>query len=105
MMMRDRLMSERIDSADDPRVALYRGVRDPELARAHNVFVAEGRIVVRRVLELELGRRGAQRADGYRVRSLLLNAAAERDLSAELAGLDPSVPVFVCRTADFARIT
>jgi tRNA G18 (ribose-2'-O)-methylase SpoU len=31
-------------------VALYRGVRDPELLRDHGVFIAEGRMVVQRLL-------------------------------------------------------
>ncbi len=79
----------------DPRLALYRSVADPDLARAHNVFVAEGRHVVRRVLE----------DPRYRVRSVLLNDAAHRDLEPLLAQLDASVPVFVCETQDFRAIT
>jgi len=82
-----------IDSAtpDDPRLVLYRGVSDPELFRSHNLFVAEGRIVVRRVLE----------DSRYRVRSLLLNDAAHRDLEPLLHRLDNSVPIFICATSDF----
>ena len=41
---------ERIESIDDPRVAGYRVVRDPELARMHGLFVAEGRLVVERLI-------------------------------------------------------
>ena len=37
-------------TARRPRLADYRGVPDPELARARGVFVAEGRLVVRRLL-------------------------------------------------------
>src|SRR4030095_1710573 len=84
-----------IRSVDDPRLALYRGVSDPELARSHGVFVAEGRFVVRRVLE----------DSRYRVRSLLLNDAAYRELGPLLAQLDPSIPVFVIDTGDFEAIT
>jgi tRNA G18 (ribose-2'-O)-methylase SpoU len=86
-----------IDSAtpDDPRLVLYRGVSDPELFRSHNLFVAEGRIVVRRVLE----------DSRYRVRSLLLNDAAHRDLEPLLHRLDNSVPIFICATSDFLSIT
>ena len=36
---------------DDPRVAAYRGVRDGELLRSRGLFVAEGRHIVRRVVE------------------------------------------------------
>jgi tRNA G18 (ribose-2'-O)-methylase SpoU len=39
-----------VADAADPRLADYRGVPDPELARARGVFVAEGRLVVRRLL-------------------------------------------------------
>ena len=41
----------RVESADDGRLAGYRAVSDPELARAQGLFVAEGRRVVRRLLE------------------------------------------------------
>jgi tRNA G18 (ribose-2'-O)-methylase SpoU len=80
---------------DDPRLVLYRSVADPDLARAHNLFVAEGRLVVRRIL-----------ADPrYQVRSLLLNVAAHRDLDPVLARLETSVPVFICKTEDFRAVT
>jgi tRNA G18 (ribose-2'-O)-methylase SpoU len=85
----------RVTQVDDPALALYRGVSDPELARSHGVFVAEGRFVVRRVLE----------DSRYRVRSLLLNDAAYRELEPLLAQLDPSIPVFVIDTGDFEAIT
>jgi tRNA G18 (ribose-2'-O)-methylase SpoU len=39
-----------IDSLDDPRVAAYRDIPDPELLRRHGLFVAEGRQVVRHLL-------------------------------------------------------
>ena len=39
-----------VDDLDDPRVAEYRNVPDPGLLRAHGVFVAEGRQVVRHLL-------------------------------------------------------
>ena len=42
---------ERIEGAGDPRVAAWRDVRDGELLRARGLFVAEGRLVVRRVLD------------------------------------------------------
>src|SRR5437870_4956500 len=82
-------------SGSDPRLALYRGVADPELARSHGLFVAEGRFVVRRVLE----------DSRYRLRSVLVNDAAHRDLAPLLDRLDPSMPVFLCNTDDFASIT
>ena len=86
--------AEWIDGPDDPRVALFRGVRDPELARSAGVFVAEGRFVVRRVLD----------DPHYRVRALLLNEAAYRDLESILDRLN-AVPAYVCNTAAFNPIT
>lgn len=41
---------ERVQHADDPRIADYRGVPDPVLLRERGVFVAEGRLVVRTLL-------------------------------------------------------
>jgi len=86
---------DRIADARDPRIAAYRDVGDPELVRARGLFVAEGRLVVRRVI-------GDRR---YRIRSLLVNDATMRDLAALIDTLDPAVPVYVCGTSDFLGIT
>jgi tRNA G18 (ribose-2'-O)-methylase SpoU len=85
---------ERISCADDPRIALFRDVRDGELVRSRGLFVAEGRLVVRRVVD---DRR-------YRFHSVLLNDAALADLAPALETVDASVPVLVCRADDFAGI-
>jgi len=85
----------RIDSPEDPRVAEYRDVGDPELLRGRGLFVAEGRLVVRRVI-------GHAR---FNVQSLLLNEAARVALAPDLARLAPAVPIFVCPTELFERIT
>ena len=62
---------DRITSADDPRVHDYRAVREPELVRRRGLFIAEGRLVVARLLALP----------HLRIRSILLSAAnAERPL-------------------------
>lgn len=85
---------ERIDSADDPRVAGYRGLRDGDLLRSRGLFVAEGRVVVRRVVE-----------DGrYRLQSMLVNDAARRDLEPTIAALGADVPIFVCDARGLAGI-
>jgi tRNA G18 (ribose-2'-O)-methylase SpoU len=85
---------ERILAADDPRVAAYRGVRDGDLLRARGKFMAEGRLVVRRVLE---DRR-------YAVRSIVVNDAALADLSPVLETHTLHVPVYVCDAAALQAI-
>src|SRR5262245_39151011 len=80
---------------NDPRTAEYASLADPELAHRQGVFVAEGRLVLRRVIE-----------DGrYAIRSLLLTAAAQQQLGGLLARLDPAVPVHVCPVQSFRKIT
>lgn len=54
-----------IDSADDPRVQDFRAVREPELVRRRGLFIAEGRLVVARLVALPR----------YRIRSILVNEA------------------------------
>jgi tRNA G18 (ribose-2'-O)-methylase SpoU len=45
---------ETIASLDDPRVACYRNLKDRELARAGGLFIAEGELLVRRLLASKL---------------------------------------------------
>ena len=74
-----------IDDGRDPRLAAYAGVRDPALLRDRGLFIAEGRFVVRRLLELPR----------LRVQSLLLNQAALNALDDVLATLDAGTAVYV----------
>src|SRR5262249_42643523 len=60
-----------------------------------NLFIAEGRLVVRRMIE----------SGRYDVRSLLLSEAALADLEPLLAGLEPAVSIYLARIADFRSIT
>ena len=39
-----------VDHADDSRLSDFTAVSDPELARTRGLFIAEGRLVVRRLL-------------------------------------------------------
>jgi tRNA G18 (ribose-2'-O)-methylase SpoU len=80
---------------DDPRVDDYRGVADGELLRRRGLFVAEGRLVVERVIE---DRR-------YRVRSILVSEVAAAHLQPVLTQIDGDVPVFICGSGDFSGIT
>ena len=85
----------RISGPGDPRIEAYRDVAAPDRLRARGLFVAEGRAVVRRLMD--------EAPDD--VRSLLLSHAALRDLEPALAALGPGVPVYVCDAADFLGIT
>jgi tRNA G18 (ribose-2'-O)-methylase SpoU len=80
---------------DDPRLEGYRNVRDSELLRRRGLFVAEGRLVVERLLD------AVDR--GYRVTSLLLNDASFASLEHRLSRL-PGVPVYVCSSDKLASI-
>ena len=84
-----------LPTAEDPRIAEYASVADPALARASGLFVAEGRLVVQRLIE----------SGRYSVRSVLLSEAAQQQLDGVLARLDPGVPVYVCPIQSFRHIT
>jgi len=71
---------EQVTSVDDPRVSCYRNLKDRELARLGDLFVAEGEHVVRRLLDSD-----------YPTESVLL---AERRVT-EIAPVVPAgIPVY-----------
>jgi tRNA G18 (ribose-2'-O)-methylase SpoU len=72
-----------VDDAGDPRLADYIGIPDPHLARGRGVFVAEGRLVVHRLL-----------ASRFVTRSVMVTPAALDGVAGELEGR-PCLPVFV----------
>ncbi len=59
-------MIDKVEGPDDPRVADYAHVGDPGWLRERRFFVAEGRLVVRRLIE----------AGAFTVRSVLVTPAA-----------------------------
>lgn len=81
-------------SSDDPRLTPFLRVDDGELRRREGVFLAEGRLVVRRLLE---DRR-------YVVRAVLLTDAAA-DALEDVVELRPDVPVYVVPLRWMAPIT
>ena len=84
----------RLDGLDDPRFVdreLYRVIADHEQLRARGLFVAEGRLVVQRLIERQPDL----------VRSLLFNDAAYRALQSTAV----DVTAYVCDTADFETLT
>ena len=88
-----------VTDLDDPRVADYRDVSDARLLEEKGLFVAESRLVVRRLLD-----------DGrYRVRSLLVTPAVERedwDVFREIVGPgEVPVPYFVVSPELMGRLT
>src|SRR5438270_8368393 len=89
------MTSERISGLGDPRVAAYRNMSDAERLRDQGLFVAESRAVVQRLLQ---DRR-------YRVRSLLVNDAAAAALAPAVTSRGDDLPMFVCETDDFRRLT
>lgn len=70
--------------AEDLRLTTYRALRDRNLLRTEGLFVAEGRMVVRRLLA---GRR-------FVPRSLLVSPSALAELESHLA-THPDLPVYV----------
>lgn len=79
----------RIDSADDPRVAEFRNVPDPERVRQRGIVVAEGRFVVRRVLHSPV----------FRLRALLVTETALDALALDLAASGYDGPLYVTDAA------
>jgi tRNA G18 (ribose-2'-O)-methylase SpoU len=78
-----------IEHLDDPRVAAYRSLRDPELLAGSGLFVVEGRLGVRRLL-LE---------SRFRPRSLFLTRSALAGLADAVAALPASAPVYLASRA------
>jgi tRNA G18 (ribose-2'-O)-methylase SpoU len=73
-----------IDTLDDTRLDAYRNVRDPDLATRGGLFIAEGRLVVARLLD----------SDRFATRSVMVTEAARAALAARLDRPD-EVPVYV----------
>ena len=76
----------RIESPDDPRVAEFRDIPDPVLLRQRGAFVAEGRLVVQRLLD----------ASQFHPRALLVTDAALAALEDQLGGTRArDLPIYV----------
>lgn len=86
---------QRLEHLDDPRLAPYRALSDRRLRQFDDSFVAEGRLVLERVIAL----------GSFRVRSVLLGAAAYAALAPTLERLDPSVPVYVTSRHELEALT
>jgi tRNA G18 (ribose-2'-O)-methylase SpoU len=73
-----------IDDLDDPRLADYRNIPDPERLRRHGIFMAEGRLVVRHLLA----------SNRFETRSVLVSPAALEGLRDAIAP-HPGLQVYV----------
>jgi tRNA G18 (ribose-2'-O)-methylase SpoU len=82
-----------ISSPDHPCLEPYRHIGDPGWLRQQHLFVAEGRLVVERLLDVDL----------FEVSSILVNRAAHDALLERLAGLDGNV--YVCDDPSVREIT
>lgn len=86
-------MFQWVASSDDPRLDRYRHVGDAEWLRTEDLFVAEGRLVVDRLLGL----------DAYRIVSILVNRPSHEALRDRLAGSEANV--YVCDEGVLAGVT
>jgi len=75
---------QHIERPDDPRIAAYAEIGDHERIRARGLFVAEGRLVCRRLIE----------SRGFDVESVVVTPAALHGLSDVLEAVN--WPVYVC---------
>ncbi len=83
-----------IEGVDDARVAPYRDIGRHDRLAAEGLFVAEGRLVVERLID-----------DRLPLRSLLLNRASFEALEPRLRTLGDEATVFICATQDFETLT
>ena len=94
--MLDNAMPQiRLERADDPRLPEYAAVSDPELVRHSGLFVAEGRLVVRR----------RSRMAATRSIALLERCGATRPRAGRSERQPRQVPDLPLRGRDFLAIT
>jgi tRNA G18 (ribose-2'-O)-methylase SpoU len=82
-----------VDSEDDPRLAPYARVGDAAWLRRQGLFVAEGRLIVERLIE----------AGGIAIESVLVTPAARGAIGGRLGAID--APVLVCSQAILDGVT
>ena len=83
-----------IAASEDPRVAEFRNVPDAELLSRHGLFVAEGRLVVRRLLE----------ESSFAARSVMVTEPALASLH-DVVTAHGALPVYVVRQDVMDEIT
>jgi tRNA G18 (ribose-2'-O)-methylase SpoU len=86
---------ERVARLDDPRVAAYAHVGDAAWLREHDRFVAEGRLVVRRLIEDQPSL----------IESVLVTPAAAAALGGVLATMPAGCPAYICDPEDLRTLS
>ena len=79
----------RIENPDDPRIAPYRDVRERDLVGRQGLFVAEGVVVLEKLL----------RSDRHRPESVLVAAKRTTALSSLLAQVPADAPIYAAEQA------
>jgi len=79
---------EPIERLDDPRISIYRNVKDSTLRDARGLFVVESRLCVQRLIS----------ASGYSVCSVLVTETALGALGGVLSQLGNKTPIYVAST-------
>src|ERR1700712_4054612 len=74
-----------IDDADDPRIEEYRHIRERDMVGRQGLFVAEGRVVLEKLIA----------SSAYRPTSLLIAAKRVDSLAPIYAGLSNDIPVYI----------
>jgi tRNA G18 (ribose-2'-O)-methylase SpoU len=80
---------EPIEQLDDPRIAIYRNVKDAALRDARGLFVVESRLCVRRLISVSR----------FSVCSVLVTETALGALGDVLSQLDEEVPIYVAASS------
>jgi tRNA G18 (ribose-2'-O)-methylase SpoU len=83
-----------IESLDDPRVAAYRNVREAHLRLRDGLFLAEGRLNVKRLIM----------GSPYRTQSVLVSETGLRAIRPALERLAPDTPVYVAERGLLAAV-
>ena len=78
-------MIEQITNPEDPRVSAYREVKEKDLVGRQGLFMAEGEVVLRRLID----------APDMETVSVLVAEKRLEKLAGALAGLPPTTPVYV----------
>ncbi|CAN7429988.1 TrmH family RNA methyltransferase [Rhizobium sp. LjRoot258] len=93
--MASRLVA--IESADDPRIADFRDIRERDLTGRQNRFIAEGTVVLRMLVE-------ASQGGGFVTEKVLLLKNRVDGVAAILERLPDDVPVYVAQAQVLDRI-